>query len=115
AILAGSLPRLPPPAHGACLLARPAPRIVLDPYELHDLRRRERAPSPPQALAFRARLIRRCAHAEPPTNAQVAADLGGAPAPVANSRWRFRRHRPAGLADPPRSGRPVASSPAGAP
>jgi transposase len=92
-------------------MARQAPRIALDPYELYDLRRLERASSTPQALAFRARLILRCAHADPPTNEQVAADLDCAPATVAKWRWRFRRHRLAGLADRPRSGRPAAFSP----
>jgi len=92
-------------------MARQAPRLVLDPYELYDLRHLERAPSTPQALAFRARLILRCAHAPRPTNDAVAADLGCAPATVAKWRWRFRKHRLAGLADLPRSGRPAAFSP----
>jgi transposase len=92
-------------------MAREAPRIILDPYELCDLRRLERAPSTPQALAFRARLILRCAHAEPPTNQQVAADLGCACDTVSKWRRRFRKHRLAGLSDRPRSGRPAAFSP----
>src|SRR5262245_159826 len=92
-------------------MARPAPRSVLDPYELYDRRRLERAPSTPQALAFRARLILRCAHAPRPTNDEVVADFGSAPAHVAKSRWRFRKHRLAGLADLPRSGRPAAFPP----
>jgi hypothetical protein len=96
-------------------MAREAPRIVLDPYELIDLRRLARAPSTPQALAFRARLVLRCAHVDPPTNDQVAAELGCAPDTVSKWRGRFRQHRLAGLADLPRSGRPAAFSPAGAP
>jgi hypothetical protein len=40
-----------------CPVPRQAPRIVLDPYELLDLRRLARAPSTAQANAFRARLI----------------------------------------------------------
>jgi len=92
-------------------MARQAPRILLDPYELIDLRRLERAPSTPQAFAFRARLILRCARADPPTNERVAADLGCAPATVAKWRRRFRKHRLAGLDDLPRSGRPAAFSP----
>ena len=92
-------------------MAREAPRIVLDPYELIDLRRLERAPSTPQAFAFRARLVLRCAQAAPPTNEEVAADLGCDPATVSKWRRRFRRHRLAGLSDLPRSGRPAAFSP----
>jgi hypothetical protein len=92
-------------------MARAAPRIVLDPYELIALRRLERAPSTPQAVAFRARLILCCARAEPPTNEQVAAAVGCAPDTVSKWRGRFRRHRLAGLADHPRSGRPAAFSP----
>jgi Winged helix-turn helix len=92
-------------------MPREAPRIVLDPYELLDLRRLARAPSTPQALAFRARLVLRCAQAVPPTNEQVAADLGCDSDTVSKWRRRFRRHRLEGLADLPRSGRPAAFSP----
>ena len=92
-------------------MPRQAPRIVLDPYELLDLRRLERAPSTPQALAFRARLILGCAQAPAPTNEQVAAQLGCEPDTVSKWRRRFRRQRLAGLADLPRSGRPAAFSP----
>jgi hypothetical protein len=92
-------------------MARQAPRLLLDPYELIDLRRLERAPSTPQALAFRARLILCCARAPAPTNAQVAAELGCACDTVSTWRHRFRRHRLAGLSDRPRSGRPAAFSP----
>jgi transposase len=92
-------------------MAREAPRIVLDPYELIDLRRLERAASTPQALAFRARLILRCAQADPPTNEQVAADVGCEPTTVSKWRRRFRHHRLDGLSDLPRSGRPAAFSP----
>jgi hypothetical protein len=77
-------------------MAREAPRIVLDVYELIDLQRLARAPSTPQALAFRTRLELRCAHA-----------------PVSKWRGRFRRHRLGGLHDLPRSGRPAAFPPGG--
>jgi hypothetical protein len=92
-------------------MAREAPRIVFDPYELIDLRRLERAPSTPQALAFRARLILRCARFPLPTNAEVAADLGCDPDTVSKWRRRFRTQRLAGLSDLPRSGHPAAFSP----
>lgn len=96
-------------------MARQAPRIVLDPYELIALRRLQRAPSAPQALAFRARLVLCCAQAPAPTNEQVAAQLGCACDTVSKWRRRFQRQRLDGLADRPRSGRPAAFSPAGPP
>jgi Winged helix-turn helix len=92
-------------------MPREAPRLVLDPYELLDLRRLERAPSTPQALAFRARLILRCARAPSPRNDEVAADLGCDSDTVSKWRRRFRARRLDGLADLPRSGRPAAFSP----
>ena len=96
-------------------MAREAPRIVLSPYEFIDLRRLANAHSTAQALAFRARLILRCAQPDKPTNDQVAAELGCDPATVAKWRWRFRRQRLGGLSDLPRSGRPAAFSPGGPP
>jgi len=92
-------------------MARQAPRIVLGLYELIDLRRLARAPSTPQALAFRARLVLACARAPTPTNEQVAAALGCDPDTVSKWRRRFQRHRLDGLHDLPRSGRPAAFSP----
>ena len=92
-------------------MARQAPRIVLSPYELIDLRQLANAHSTPQALAFRARLILRCAQPDKPTNDQVAAELGCDPDTVSKWRRRFRKHRLAGLADLPRGGRPPAFSP----
>lgn len=92
-------------------MPRQAPRIVFDPYELLDLRRLQRAPSTPQALAFRLRLILRCSRNPSPTNEEVAADLGCDTDTVSKWRQRFHQHRLAGLADLPRSGRPAAFSP----
>src|SRR5262245_66000405 len=92
-------------------MPRQAPRIILDPYDLIDLRRLARAPSTPQALAFRARLLLRCARAPSPTNDEVAADLGCAADTVSKWRRRFRTRRLGGLYDLPRSGRPAAFSP----
>jgi hypothetical protein len=92
-------------------MPREAPRIVLDPYELIDLRRLERAPSTPQALAFRVRLILRCASAPSPSNDDVAAALGCDADTVSKWRRRFRQRRLDGLHDLPRSGRPAAFSP----
>ena len=96
-------------------MAREAPRIVLSPYEFIDLRRLANAHSTPQALAFRARLILRCAQPDKPTNDQVAAELACVPETVSKRRWRFRRRRLGGLNDLPRSGRPAAFSPGGPP
>ena len=92
-------------------MAREAPRILLSPYELIDLRRLVRAHSTPQALAFRARLVLRCASADKPTNDQVALEFGCDPDTVSKWRGRFRGQRLDGLHDLPRSGRPAAFSP----
>jgi hypothetical protein len=95
-------------------MAREALRIDLSPYEFIDLRRLANAPSTPQALAFRARIILRCDSAclrGVPRNDHIAAELGCAPDTVAKWRRRFQRHRFAGLGDLPRSGRPAAFSP----
>ncbi len=96
-------------------MAREAPHIVLSPYEFIDLRRLANAHSTPQALAFRARLILRCAQHDNPTNDLIATELGCAAETVSKWRWRFRRQRLDGLNDLPRSGRPVAFSPGGPP
>ena len=92
-------------------MAREAPRLVLSPYEFFDLRRLANAHSTPQALAFRARLVLRCAQPDKPTNDTVAAELGCAAETVSRWRWRFRRRGLDGLHDLPRSGRPAAFSP----
>jgi transposase len=92
-------------------MARQAPRLILSPYEFIDLRLLVRAHSTPQALAFRARLILRCAKADSPTNDAVAAEFGCDADTVSKWRWRFRRQRLDGLSDLPRSGRPAAFSP----
>ena len=95
-------------------MAREAPRIVLSPYETFDLRRLANAPSTPQGLAFRARLILRCASGPQPgvpRNDHVAAQLGCDPDTVSKWRRRFQRHRLDGLDDLPRCGRPATFSP----
>ena len=95
-------------------MAREAPRIVLSPYETFDLRRLANAPSTPQGLAFRARIILRCDSGlgpGVPRNDHVAAELGCDPDTVAKWRHRFRRRRLGGLDDLRRSGRPATFSP----
>jgi len=94
-------------------MAREAPRLILSPYEFLDLRRLANAHSTPQGLAFRARLVLRCASADKPTNDQVASEFGCIPDTVSKWRRRFQRHRLQGLSDLPRSGRPAAFSPGG--
>lgn len=69
-------------------MAREAPRIRLFLGEPQLLQQLVRARSSPQGLAFRARLILRCAQSDRPTNDQVAAELDCHPATVA--RWRHR-------------------------
>ena len=96
-------------------MARQAPHLDLNPYDLIDLRRLARAPSTPQALAFRARVVLRCAGPDHPRNDQVAQELGCGPDTVSKGRGRFHRHGFAGLYDLPRSGRPATFSPAGPP
>jgi transposase len=92
-------------------MAREAPSLRPSPYDLLDLQRLANAHSTPQALAFRARLVLRCAAPDHPTNEAVAAELGCAAETVSKWRWRFRRRGLDGLHDLPRSGRPAAFSP----
>jgi transposase len=92
-------------------MARQAPRLNLSPYDVIDLRRLARAPSTPQALAFRARLVLRCAQPDNPRNDHVAQEFGCGPDTVSTWRWRFLRHGFEGLHDLPRSGRPATFSP----
>src|SRR5262249_58732981 len=99
-------------------MARQAPRIVLSPYEIIDLRRLAHAPSTPQALAFRARIILRCdsgLRGGVPRNDHIAAELGCDPDTVAKWRRRFQRRRLAGLSALPRRRRPLTFSPRAAP
>ena len=96
-------------------MAREAPRLILSPYEFLDLRRLANTHSTPQGLAFRARLVLRCASADKPTDDQVASEFGCIPDTVSKWRRRFQRHRLQGLSDLPRSGRPAAFSPGGPP
>ena len=95
-------------------MAREAPIIRLTPVEDGCLRRLAQAASTPQALAFRARLILRCASGPQPgvpRNDHVAAQLGCDPDTVSKWRRRFQRHRLDGLDDLPRCGRPATFSP----
>jgi transposase len=92
-------------------MAREARRITLSNAERDRLQRLAKARLAPQGLAFRARVILRCAQADKPTNLVVAAELRCDPDTVARWRNRFVRRRLDGLRDLPRSGRPRAFSP----
>jgi hypothetical protein len=92
-------------------MAREARRICLAPDERGRLAKLANARIAPQGLAFRARLVLRCAQPDKPTNLQVAAELRCDPDTVARWRNRFVHHRLEGLRDRPRSGRPRAFSP----
>ena len=92
-------------------MAREAPIIRLSLGESQPLQQLVNARCTPQGLAFRARLILRCAQPGIPRNDHVAAELGCDADTVSRWRRRFRDKRLAGLHDLPRSGRPRAFSP----
>ena len=92
-------------------MAREAPIIRLSLDEAQELQQLANARSTPQGLAFRARLILRCARPGIPRNDHVAAELGCDADTVSRWRRRFRDKRLEGLQDLPRSGRPRAFSP----
>ena len=94
-------------------MPRQAVALRLSDDEAQRLARLAAAPSTPQALAFRARLVLSCAADDRPTNARVALRLGCDPDTVCKWRRRFARGRLDGLHDLPRSGRPPAFSPRG--
>lgn len=92
-------------------MAREAPIIRLSLEESEQLSQLVNARSTPQGLAFRARLILRCAQPGVPRNDHVAAELGCDADTVSRWRRRFLDKRLEGLHDLPRSGRPRAFSP----
>ena len=92
-------------------MAREAPRLRLSFEEHEQLQRLANARATPQGLAFRARLVLRCAEPDKPRNDHVANELGCDPDTVSKWRRRFHKQRLAGLHDLPRSGRPRDFSP----
>jgi Winged helix-turn helix len=96
-------------------MPRQACTLRLTDDEAHRVAQLARAPSTPQALAFRARLVLRCADDDRPTNRRIARELGCDPDTVCKWRGRFARERLDGLRDLPRSGRPRTFSPGGPP
>jgi len=79
---------------------RPKAKLELSVGEREDLERYERGRTTAQALAFRARIVLRCASGM--TNTEVARELGADPGVIGKWRKRFIKHRVAGLADSPR-------------
>jgi len=93
-------------------MAREAPIIRLSADEEQQLCKLAKAASTPQAFAFRARVILRCAvRPGVPRNDHLAEELGCHPDTISKWRRRFQQHRLDGLFDLPRSGRPAVFSP----
>jgi putative transposase len=85
-------------------MPRVAPEIVLDPQTRAELQRLVRAPSTPQALALRARLV--LAAAQGLSNQQIAAHFHVTAITVGKWRTRFYMHGVSGLTDYQHAGRP---------
>ena len=85
-------------------MPRVAPEIALDPQTQAELQRLARAPSSPQALALRARLV--LAAAQGLSNQQIAAYFHVTESTVGKWRTRFYKHGVSGLTDYQHPGRP---------
>jgi transposase len=86
-------------------MPRIAPKIVLDPMQGSQLQSRAQAPSTPQSLALRARIVLRAADGE--SNQQIAQGLEVPQITVSSWWWRrFSAHGLEGLRDARRAGRP---------
>ena len=90
-------------------MPRIAPKIVLDSMQQSQLRAWVQAPSTPQSLALRARVVLRASAGE--SNQQIALGLGLPQISVGKWRRRFAAQGLDGLRDAPRSGRPVKHGP----
>ena len=86
------------------LRGRPAPQVLLTDEERETLERWARRPKSAQALAFRCRIVLAAASGE--SNSDIAARLGCSRTTVGKWRNRFAEHRPDGLHDEPRPGKP---------
>ncbi|MHC5909281.1 IS630 family transposase [Streptomyces sp. S6] len=93
-------------------MGRPGPKLAkfeLSDHERQVLRQWERAPSTPQALALRARIVLACAEVDadglPRSASSVARQVGVTTETVSKWRARFLTHRLDGLGDVPRPGR----------
>ena len=92
-----------------------APHITLADAEQSRLESIVRAPSTPQALAFRCQLILRAAAPGRPSNLQVAQELNCNRHTVGRWRSRYLAQGLRGLQDAPPPGRPRRFSPLRAP
>lgn len=90
-------------------MPRVAPAIALDPPTRAEVERLARAPSTPQALALRARLV--LAAAAGHSNQQIAATFHLTPNTVGKWRSRFALYGLAGLTDYQHPGRPPKHGP----
>lgn len=90
-------------------MPRVAPRITLDSMQKAQLQVWMQAPSTPQSLAVRARVVLRASEGE--SNQQIAVGLGLPPITVSKWRQRFAARGLDGLRDARRSGRPVKHGP----
>jgi len=88
-----------------------APHVILAHDEQARLEAIARAPSTPQALAFRCQVILRTATPEHPSNLQVAQELHCNRHTVGRWRSRYLSQGLCGLQDAPRPGRPRRFSP----
>lgn len=88
-----------------------APPVTLVDEERTQLESLARAHAPPQALAFRCRLILRAAAPDHPPNLRVAAEMRCDRHTVRLWRRRYLAQGLAGLQDAPRTGRPRRFSP----
>ena len=91
---------------------KPSYPITLTEAETQKLEQLVRAPTTPQALALRARIILRAYASPEQSNQQLAAALGTTDRTV--RRWRGRWVQTHQLADAPRSGAPRRFSPSSA-
>jgi transposase len=90
-------------------MARIAPKIVLGSVQKSELHGWVQAPSTPQSLALRARVVLRASKGE--SNQRIALGLGLPQITVSKWRRRFAAQGLDGLRDAPRSGRPVKHGP----
>lgn len=90
-------------------MPRIAPKIVLDSMQRSQLQSWVQAPSTPQSLALRARIVLRASDGE--SNQQIALGLGLPQITISKWRRRFSAHGLDGLRDARRSGRPVTHGP----
>ncbi len=86
-------------------MSRVAPHITLDAVQEEQLQTWMKAPSTPQNLALRSRIVLAAAGGQ--SNQQIASNLSLPQITVSKWRRRFASHGLEGLQDAPRSGRPV--------